>query len=114
MAIPRVEVESTVTFYAFLSKEQKGQIVIRLCDDIIDRLSDVDLVAEAFKDELGIDFGETTDDGLISLEHTPCIGMSDQAPAAMVNDVVVTYLSSAGSTFMHTEVRLLCLSEFTV
>ena len=37
VSIPRVEVESTVTFYAFLSKEKKGKIVIRLCNDIIDR-----------------------------------------------------------------------------
>ena len=94
VSIPRVEVESTVTFYAFLSKEQKGKIVIRLCNDIIDRMSGVDIVAEAFKDELGIDFGETTPDGLITLEYTPCIGMSDQAPAALVNDEVITYLST--------------------
>jgi [NiFe] hydrogenase diaphorase moiety large subunit len=94
VSIPRVEVESTVTFYAFLSKEQKGKIVIRLCDDIIDRLSGVEVVAQAFKEELGIDFGETTSDGLVTLEYTPCIGMSDQAPAAMVNDEVITYLST--------------------
>ena len=94
VSIPRVEVESTVTFYAFLSKEKKGKVVIRLCNDIIDKLAGVDVVAEAFKQELGIDFGETTSDGLITLEYTPCIGMCDQAPAAMVNDEVITYLSS--------------------
>lgn len=94
VSIPRVEVESTVTFYAFLSKEKKGKIVIRLCNDIIDRLAGMDVVAQAFKDELGIDFGETTPDGLISLEYTPCIGMSDQAPAGVVNDEVITYLST--------------------
>jgi [NiFe] hydrogenase diaphorase moiety large subunit len=43
---------------------------------------------------LGIKFGETTPDGKITLEYAPCIGMSDQAPAALVNDVVVTSLSS--------------------
>ena len=94
VSIPRVEVESTVTFYAFLSKEQKGKILIRLCNDIIDRLAGVDVVAKAFTDELGIEFGETTPDGLISLEYTPCIGMCDQAPAAIVNDEVITYLST--------------------
>jgi [NiFe] hydrogenase diaphorase moiety large subunit len=94
LSVPRVDVESTVTFYAFLSKEPKGKVVIRLCNDIIDRMAGADVVAEAFKKELGIDFGETTPDGLITLEWTPCIGMSDQAPAALVNDVIVTYLSS--------------------
>ncbi len=90
----RVEVESVVSFYTFLSKEKKGKIIIRLCDDIIDRMSGVQRVAEAFKQELGISFGETLEDGSITLEHTPCIGMCDQAPAALINDVVVTNLST--------------------
>ncbi len=90
----RVEVESALTFYAFLSKKPKGRIIIRLCNDIIDRLNGADDIAKVFEAELGITFGETTADGLISLEYAPCIGMSDQAPAALVNDVVVTYLST--------------------
>jgi [NiFe] hydrogenase diaphorase moiety large subunit len=94
ISIPRVEVESTVSFYSFLSKTPKGKIVIRVCNDIIDRMAGYDVVAEAFRDQLGIDFGGTTPDGMISLENTPCIGMCDQAPAALVNDEVVTRLST--------------------
>ena len=45
------------------------------------------------REELGIQFGETTPTGKFTLEHTPCIGMCDQAPAALVNDVVVTNLT---------------------
>jgi [NiFe] hydrogenase diaphorase moiety large subunit len=90
----RVEVEGVVSFYSFLSSEPKGAIVIRLSNDIIDLMHGAERVAEAFKVALGIDFGETTPDGKISLEWTPCIGMCDQAPAALVNDVVVTYLST--------------------
>lgn len=88
----RVEVESVVSFYAFLSDKKKGDVVIRLCDDIIDRFQGGDEVGEALCKELGIGFGKTTDDGTITLEKTPCIGMSDQAPAMMVNDTVVTNL----------------------
>ena len=88
----RVEVESVVSFYAFLSKQRKGSIVLRLCDDIIDEMKGSKRVAEALKDELGIGFGETTECGKFTLEHTPCIGMSDQAPAMMVNDEIITYL----------------------
>ena len=90
---PRVEIEGLVSFYSFLSTEPAGRIVIRLCNDIIDRFHGVARVAEAFSRELGIPFGGTTPDGRISLAWTPCIGMSDQAPAALVNDVVVTSLS---------------------
>ncbi len=92
--IPRVEVESLVSFYAFLSVKPKGKVLIRLCNDIIDQMFGAEKVARAFTEELGIRFGETTPDGKLTLEHTPCIGMCDQAPAALINDVVVTYLSS--------------------
>ncbi len=93
----RVEVEGMVSFYAFLSERPKGRVVIRLCNDIIDRMNGVERVAAAFSKALGIQFGQTTPDGKITLEYAPCIGMSDQAPAALINDVVITELSSDGA-----------------
>jgi [NiFe] hydrogenase diaphorase moiety large subunit len=96
----RVEVESVVSFYSFLSTKPQGKVVIRLCDDIIDEFKGSGSVADALTDELGIGFGETTADGTITLEQTPCIGMCDQAPAALVNDEVVTYLSADAARAM--------------
>ncbi len=93
----RVEVESVVSFYAFLSEDQKGKVVIRLCDDIIDRMFGFERIKQTFCDALGIGVGETTADGLISLETTPCIGMCDQAPAIMVRDEIFTELSRDGA-----------------
>ena len=90
----RVEVESVVSFYAFLSDKPKGKVVIRLCNDIIDRMHGAEAVAHALSQELGIEFGETTADGMFSLDYAPCIGMCDQVPAALVNDVVVTRLGA--------------------
>lgn len=90
----RAEVESVVSFYAFLSKKPKGKVVIRLCNDVIDKMAGADAVAEEFKKQLNIDFGQTTPDGKITLEYVPCIGMCDQAPAALINDEVITYLST--------------------
>ena len=90
----RVEVESVVSFYSFLSEKRKGTFVIRLCNDVIDKLHGVEKVADAFREELGIEFGESTPDGRFTLEWTPCIGMCDQAPAALVNDKMMTRLSS--------------------
>jgi len=89
----RVEIEGLVTFYSFFSEERKGKIIVRLCDDIVDRFFGIDKVAKVFSDELGIGIGETSSDGNFSLEYTPCIGMSDQAPAALINEVVVTNLT---------------------
>ncbi|MCF7790517.1 MAG: NAD(P)H-dependent oxidoreductase subunit E [Victivallales bacterium] len=94
VSVHRVEVESVVSFYAFLSKDQKGNFVIRVCDDIIDRQAGSDSIISAFEKELGINCGETTADGKFTLEKTPCIGMCDQAPAIMINDEIVTNLTA--------------------
>jgi [NiFe] hydrogenase diaphorase moiety large subunit len=105
LGIPRVTVRSLVTFYSFLSEEPHGEVVIRLCDDVVDRLYGYERVLRAFTEELGIGLGETTQDGSITLTRTACIGMSDQAPAALVNDVVVTELSSDRAREIVAELR---------
>ncbi len=90
----RVEVEGVVSFYAFLSPRPLGATVIRLSDCLSGRLQGSHRVEEAFERELGIGVGETTPDGKITLLRTACIGLCDQGPAALVNDVPVTYLST--------------------
>lgn len=94
LSIPRVDVESFVSFYAFLSDRPPGRHVIRLCNCVIDRMRGYERVARLFQEELGIGMWETSKDGLITLESMPCSGMCDQAPAALVDDVVITDLSS--------------------
>src|ERR1039457_5905953 len=89
LSISRVEVESAATFYAFFSREPRSRFVIRLCNDIIDQIKGMDRIAAAFRAELGIDFGQTTADGLFFLAYTPCIGMCDQAPALLINHKLV-------------------------
>ncbi len=90
----RIQVEGVVSFYHFFSQEPKGTVTIRLCDDIVDRYAGLADVVSAFETELGISIGQTSQDGRFSLEYTPCIGMCDQAPAAMINGVIVTRLTS--------------------
>ena len=91
--VPRVEIDGLVSFYAFFSSETKGKITVRLCNDVVDNMFGAEDVAKAFSDGLGLSFGQTADDGSVTLEHTPCIGMCDQAPAAMVNGNIVTKLT---------------------
>jgi [NiFe] hydrogenase diaphorase moiety large subunit len=93
LGVPRVDVEGFVSFYAFLSDHPRGRHVIRLCNCVIDRMRGYERIAELFQEELGIGMGETTEDGVITLESTPCSGMCDQAPSALVDHVVLTDLS---------------------
>jgi [NiFe] hydrogenase diaphorase moiety large subunit len=94
LGIHRVEVRDMATFYSFFSKEPKGKIVIRLCNAVVESMKGMEEIADAFEKAVGCKFGQTTPDGLFSLEYTPCIGMSDQAPGALINDVPVVNLST--------------------
>lgn len=89
----RVEVEGVVSFYSFFHQKPQGKFIIYLCDDIIDRHAGMSDIEQTIKETLNIEPGQTTDDGLFSFHHTPCIGMSDQAPAALINHIVVSKLS---------------------
>ena len=51
------DVESCVSFYSFLSSDQKGKVVIRLSDDVPDRMAGFQRVLDEFADELGIQPG---------------------------------------------------------
>lgn len=101
LGITRVEVEGVVSFYAFFSRRTKGEIIIRVCDDIIDRHAGGREIAKVFVEELGLAIGTTSADGRFSLEITPFLGMSDQAPSAMVNETILTRLTVQ-------KVRLVC------
>ncbi len=90
LGIHRVEVRDMVSFYSFLRPGTTGKTKVRLCNSVVERMQGADEVAKAFEEAAGISFGETTADGAISLEYTACIGMSDQAPSALVDGQVLT------------------------
>ncbi len=88
MDIPLSHVYGVASFYSLYSTEPKGRYIIRICENAPCHIDGAVDVIHAFKDELGIDLSETTDDGLFSLELTSCLGVCGVAPAVMVNDVV--------------------------
>jgi NADH:ubiquinone oxidoreductase subunit E len=88
-----VEVHSVVSFYHFLNEEVYGQFVIRLCRTITCEMAGKDAVARQLRNDLGIDFGETTPDGKFSLQWANCLGMCDQGPAMLVNDRIFTHMT---------------------
>ena len=88
MRIALSEICNVISFYAFFSKKKLGKFVIRLCDSAPCRVRGSKEVRMAFESALGIKGGETTKDGLFTLEICPCIGACDDAPAALIGDTV--------------------------
>ncbi len=92
LSIPIVQVRDMVSFYSFFPRKPLGKFVIRLCNAVVERMKGADEVGKAFEKELGISFGQTTSDNMFTLLHTSCIGLSDQAPSALINFTPVTNL----------------------
>ncbi len=88
-----VEVYGVVSFYSFLDHRPKGRFIIRLCRTISCDMREKDRVARQLENDLGIRFGETTQDGRFTLEWANCIGMCDQGPAMLVNEHVFTHVT---------------------
>ena len=93
--IPRVDVVQTVSFYHFFARESRGKYTIYLNDSVVASFCGRENVRAAFEGAAGIKFGEVTADGLIGLFNTPCIGMNDQEPAAIINEQIFTKLTPA-------------------
>ncbi len=88
LQVPAAEVTGVATFYHFFRLEQKGRFSISVCMGTACYVRGADRVFQRLRQELGIDVGETTRDGLFSLEASRCLGTCGLAPVVMVNDDV--------------------------
>ena len=93
LGIHAVEVEDMVSFYSFLDREPRGRFRIRLSKTPISFMKGAKDVARAFEQALGLSLGETSPDGMFTLEWTSDIGMADQEPAALINRIPLTCLT---------------------
>jgi len=73
------------TFYSYLSVEQRGKYIIRMCESAPCHVAGADEVRKAMEDYLGINVGETTADGKFTLELCECIGQCQATPVISVN-----------------------------
>lgn len=78
---------SMATFYKALSLKPKGKHIIKLCDGTACHIRGSLTLKEGVTRALGIEDGETTEDGLFSLELVNCLGSCALAPVMVVDDV---------------------------
>lgn len=86
--IPVAEIYGVVTFYSFFSLKPKGKYVIGCCLGTACYVKGAQMVIDKFSDILGIKAGETTEDGLFTLDALRCIGACGIAPAVSINGKV--------------------------
>ena len=86
--IPVPEIHGVVTFYSLFSEEPKGKYVIGCCLGTACYVKGAQQIIDQFSEELKIKPGETTDDGMFTLDALRCIGACGIAPAVSINGKV--------------------------
>ena len=86
--IPVAEIYGVVTFYSFFSLKPKGKYVLGICLGTACYVKNSQQVVDKFSSLLGIQPGETTKDGLFTIEAIRCIGACALAPAMSINGKV--------------------------
>lgn len=87
------EIYGVVTFYSFFSLKPKGKYVIGCCLGTACYVKGAQQVIDKFSDLIGIKPGETTEDGLFTLDALRCIGACGIAPAVTINGKVYPKLT---------------------
>ncbi len=82
------EVAGVVGFYSFFSTVPRGKHLVRVCLGTACYVKGATQILQAIKDELKIDFGEVTPDGLFSLGPARCLGACGLAPVVMIDDKI--------------------------
>ncbi|MDO8989793.1 MAG: NAD(P)H-dependent oxidoreductase subunit E [Sideroxyarcus sp.] len=93
LSIPRARIESTASFYSFLHLKPHGEYRVLFSDNITDRMSGSQSLMELMCQQLWLQPGKVSEDGLVSIGTTSCTGMCDQGPAMLVNNRAVTRLN---------------------
>ncbi len=85
LRIPLTHVRGVVSFYSFFTTTPRGRHTIKFCMGTACYVGGAPALISKAQEELGIEVGQTTPDGQITLEVCRCIGACSQAPAVTVD-----------------------------
>lgn len=89
LKLPPSRVEGVASFYHFFSLRPPGSHSVAVCDGTVCHLFDADALAGALSEAFGVQPGQTTADGRLSLSLVKCVGTCTLAPLAVVDGDVV-------------------------
>ena len=90
--IPVAEIYGIVTFYSLFSLEPKGKYVIGICLGTACYVKAAQPIADRLEEILGIKPGQTTPDGLFTIDILRCVGACALAPVMVINQEVIPFV----------------------
>ena len=85
LGLTTAEVTAVATFYTMYRRKPSGDYQVGVCTNTLCAVMGGDEIFAALKEHLGVENGETTEDGKVTLEHIECNAACDYAPVVMVN-----------------------------
>jgi len=89
LGVPLADVYGVIDFYAMFNRHPVGRTVVRVCGAPVCALAGAEVVTDALCRHLKIDPGEVSSDGAFTVEHAPCLGLCDRAPALLVGEAAL-------------------------
>jgi NADH:ubiquinone oxidoreductase subunit E len=86
LRVPLGAVHGVVTFYSFFTTKPRGRHTIKFCMGTACYVGGVQQIIDKARHALGIELGDTTPDGLITMEVCRCVGACSQAPVVVVDE----------------------------
>ncbi|MHB9074211.1 MAG: NADH-quinone oxidoreductase subunit NuoF [Desulfobaccales bacterium] len=93
LKVPGSDIFGTMSFYSMFTWEPKGKYVVRMCVSPPCHINGSENMLQALQEELGVQPGQTTADGLFTLELSACLGVCEVAPAMQINEIVHGHLT---------------------
>lgn len=83
--ISPAKVFAVASFYSMFSMTPRGKHIIRVCEDQACHMDGAESIIDTLSRLLKVQLGQTTQDGMFTLEHSSCLGLCDQSPAMMID-----------------------------
>ena len=88
LQVPAAKVAGVASFYHFFRLQPRGKYIINICLGTACYVKGADRIAQRIISELGITWGETSKDGVFTLEQARCLGTCGLAPVIMIDDEI--------------------------
>ena len=86
LGMPPIAVHEVTTFYNMYNQQKVGKYKLNVCTNLPCQLRDGMKALQHLEMRLGIEMGETTPDGLFTLQQSECLGACADSPVLLVND----------------------------
>ncbi|TAM78371.1 NAD(P)H-dependent oxidoreductase subunit E [bacterium] len=83
--VTRAQCQSTISFYTLFYRRPIGKYNLQVCHNLSCSLRGAKQIMDRFRERLGVDHLETTDDGVFTYEEVECLAACDRAPCMQVN-----------------------------